>query len=392
MDKEISMASLCQNCGGPLIYSPEISRLTCKMCGASYRPEDVEDYGKESHVYDCRVYTCGHCGGEIIINGTEASTMCIYCGNPNVVFKRVSKERRPDGIIPFTISRERARELLTEKLNSGRFIPSDIRKAEIKDITGVYIPYWVVDCDFNDAVLYQSVADNGKNSDVEYHGTYINCFVRSLALDGATRLNDNVCNKLEPFFFEDVKPFNEDYLNGFYSDTTDLTPSDLREAVLGRCDTMYREYAVGEIPGRDKKVLRSQPSVNIRDGAVYIMFPAWFCSFTFKGEHHTFLVNGQTGKVVGAVPFDKRKANAIGAALFLTFLALFLLPLFLMHHSGYQLRAAAVNLTLYAIPVMMFIGAPILGIAFKKIKRLWDSIENTRSGSIFLYAKKRQGA
>ncbi len=386
------MASLCQNCGGSLVYSPEISKLICKMCGSTYRPDDVEAYGKDSRVYDCRIFTCDHCGGEIVINGTEASTICIYCGNPNVVFKRVSQERRPDGIIPFNITKDRARDILTGKLRSGYFIPSEIRKAMIRDIIGVYIPYWVVDCDFNDAVLFQSVADNGKHTDVEFHGSYINCFVKGLAVDGSKRLNDNVCNKLEPFFYEDAKDFNEDYLNGFYSDTTDMTPSDLREAVLGRCDAMYREDKIREIPGKEKKVLRSQPSVNIHEGAVYIMFPAWFCSFDYKGQHHTFLINGQTGKVVGAVPFDKRKAVALGVTLFLTFLAVFMLPYLILDEVGEQAKAAARTFSLYAIPILMFLGAPLIGIAGKRMKRLWDSIGDTQSGSIFLYAKKRQGA
>ena len=100
------MAVLCSNCAGRLIFNPASQKLECANCGAGYRPEDVSDINADVHskYYDTRVYTCGHCGAEVITSDTESSTFCVYCGNPAIVFSRVSKEYRPDGIIPFKIT------------------------------------------------------------------------------------------------------------------------------------------------------------------------------------------------------------------------------------------------------------------------------------------------
>ena len=118
------MATLCKNCSHALVFNPRLQMLECSSCGSTFKPEEIESEAKPyredlkaedaSEVYnskeekfmDCYVYSCSECGGEIIVNGTEASTTCIYCGNPNVVFSRIAKMREPEFIMPFRITRE----------------------------------------------------------------------------------------------------------------------------------------------------------------------------------------------------------------------------------------------------------------------------------------------
>ena len=127
------MASICKNCGATLTFDPDSQLLVCEYCNSRYKPEEIEAelkssvedqkavamnevYGTEDEkLLDCYVYTCNHCGGEIIINGTEASTTCIYCGNSAVVFSRISKQRRPDVIMPFSITKDKAVSLIRER-------------------------------------------------------------------------------------------------------------------------------------------------------------------------------------------------------------------------------------------------------------------------------------
>jgi DNA-directed RNA polymerase subunit RPC12/RpoP len=137
-----------------------------------FRPEEVEAESKEyredlkaeaaGEVYgdkedkslmDCYVYSCSECGGEIIVNGTEASTTCVYCGNPNVVFSRISKQKRPEYVMPFSITKERAIELVHKKIDHGIFIPRAIKKFTPDCVRGIYIPYWIVNAKFTDAVV-----------------------------------------------------------------------------------------------------------------------------------------------------------------------------------------------------------------------------------------------
>ena len=49
-------------------------------------PEPIRNFAKRNFAkwnfrddyMECAVYTCDYCGGEVIVNGTEASTMCIF--------------------------------------------------------------------------------------------------------------------------------------------------------------------------------------------------------------------------------------------------------------------------------------------------------------------------
>ena len=135
------MATLCKNCSHALVFNPESQLLECSYCGSSFRPDEIESEAKEyrqdlkaesmNEVYgteiekfmDCYVYSCSECGGEIIVNGTEASTTCVYCGNPNVVFSRIARQKCPEYVLPFSVTKEQAIELVRGKIGKGFFIP-----------------------------------------------------------------------------------------------------------------------------------------------------------------------------------------------------------------------------------------------------------------------------
>ena len=86
------MATICDKCGGNLLYSPVRKAMYCKLCGSTFKAEEIQDVSKadlvdkkilsfkeltgvdDRDLYNCNVYTCNHCGADILINGTETST------------------------------------------------------------------------------------------------------------------------------------------------------------------------------------------------------------------------------------------------------------------------------------------------------------------------------
>ncbi len=118
------MFTQCRNCAGQLVFDPEKQKLVCKYCGSEFAPEEFAQsekeylldkkaesaqdiYGEDAKdMMDCYVYLCHSCGGEIIINGSEASTKCIYCGNSAVVFSRNSNRESPKYILPFKVTQD----------------------------------------------------------------------------------------------------------------------------------------------------------------------------------------------------------------------------------------------------------------------------------------------
>ena len=313
------MAVLCRNCAGRLIFNPASQKLECATCGSSFRPEDVEDKNADlqSKYYDTRVYTCSHCGAQVVTSDTESSTFCVYCGNPAIVFDRVSKEYRPDGLVPFQITKEQAIKYIRLRFLKNPIVPKEIKeKCVPENLRGIYIPYWIVNADYTEADYIRGEVKRGKSREIKYYSRAGNVKFRNIPIDGSNILNDDISRKLEPFYLEDAREFDEDYLNGFYSNTSDLDYFDLRASTAYRCHKLFEDEVVKSVKAQNVKVLDSVYWADIQDDPVYMMMPVWFFTFKFEGKPYTVLVNGQTGKVVGTMPWQKKKVYTIAISVF----------------------------------------------------------------------------
>lgn len=407
------MITQCKNCAGQLVFDPTKQMLVCDHCGSEFKPEefDVSEkiplweqkaesmndiYGTDSKEFmDCYVYTCHTCGGEVIINGSEASTKCIYCGSSTVVFNRISKHKRPKYIIPFKLSKEDAVESIRQRFKKGMFIPRDIKHFEADNVRGIYIPYWVVDCDHKASVVVSGIVGSGKHSRTVYYGRAGHLNLSKLPLDASKMLSDESSSRLEPFNLESMKAFDEDYLLGFYSNVSDVTYSDLRKAACRRANEYFNQLVLDSIKGASsKKVISSNTLTKIDyNNLRYAMFPAWFVTYYHKGKHNTILVNGQTGKVVCGVPWNKVLFYTLlvitGIALtVVSFIVLKPILEAMFTSSSHSSSSSDSRFKLIAFFIVAAVGMFTLGIT--KIRKVIKSINLTQAQSIFNFVKKRQ--
>ena len=405
------MATLCRNCGHALVFDPQTQMLCCEACGGSFRPDEVQseskDYrqnlraesaqevynSKEEQLMDCYVYTCSECGGEIIINGTEASTTCIYCGNPNVVFSRIAKQKCPEFVLPFSITKERAVELVREKLGKGIFVPREIKNFSPDLVRGIYIPYWVVNADFANAVVISGQVKSGKNSVTRYFGRAGRMNLKNLPIDASQALSDESSSRLEPFDLTRLKPFDDDYLAGFYSNISDVTYGDLRHATLLRATEFFNNEAISSVKASAKKVISSSPSLKLDNDMVYAMLPAWFITFKYKGKHNTILVNGDTGKVVCGLPWNKilfyTLLVVVGIAATIGLFFVFKATLPFIFETRSSRSSSNNNGKLIALLIAGIIALFSTGI--RKVVKVIKNINLTQDKAIFNFTKKRQG-
>lgn len=54
---------------------------------------------------------------------------------------------------------------------------------------------------------------------------------------------------------------------------------------------------------------------------VYALMPVWMLGTTWEGQQFLFAMNGQTGRLVGDLPIDKKKRALIGLGIFAAFFA-----------------------------------------------------------------------
>ncbi|MBO4688276.1 MAG: hypothetical protein J5636_07155 [Clostridiales bacterium] len=411
------MATLCKNCAAPLVFDPLTQKVVCRSCGSSWDAEEVESrekellrekhaesavdvYGEEEaaarEFLDCYVYLCSSCGGEIIINGTESSTKCIYCGSSSVVFDRIAKEKAPEFIIPFAISKEQAIAHIEKAFKHGMFIPKEIKTFKPEAVRGIYIPYWIANAYHTEADIFRGETGSGKNRRVHYYARSGRMTMTNIPVDASMMLSDESSQCLEPFDFSALKYFDEDYLLGFYSNVSDIKNQDLTEVVFKRTRNAFQTEAKKSIKNAHSITLIDTRSQTIVDRDVkYAMLPVWFVTYDYEGRHNTIMVNGQTGKVVCGVPWNQKLFSTICAilatiltAINTTIFAKYVVPPIL--YSQAHRRSGSRNNPISVIVIIITFGLGVFAIGAAFYKNVKKHLQLSQSASIFNFMKKRQ--
>ena len=257
---------------------------------------------------DCPVYHCTACGAKLLINEVESATYCAYCGQPTVIFDRIRQQKQPKYIIPFRVSKSLATEKVKDRLSNGSFIPKEIQNVKPEHIRGIYIPYKLVDLNYKDVQIYNEPPSK-KTTRVRRYLREGTAKFRNLTLDTSISFNDESAKRLEPYEMISLKPFKPVYLSGFYADCSDEDPYITKKKAEKRARELfvYKMKQQLKQEGAGSPILVSEdPKVNI-EKTEDILLPAWFFVFRYRNKSYTIIVNGQTGKVVGTVPIDRKK-------------------------------------------------------------------------------------
>ncbi|MBR6020000.1 MAG: hypothetical protein IK055_07285 [Lachnospiraceae bacterium] len=319
----------CPGCGSTVEYDPSVKKLYCPYCGERYTVEEhgrrfanttaegsgrmdtvVREKLREKAIVPVKVMQCCSCGAEMTLNNVETSSFCPYCGQATVVTERLQDYLEPEYIIPFKVTREQAESIIRKRLQSGFFIPKGIRNFKTDRLRGIYIPYWLFDVYCSDEQLWRS--KEGRNEVFSYCAG--DCTFHHLTAEASRRFNDDYSMKLEPYRSEELKKFDAAYLSGFYSDRFDVGKKEAREYAEKRVHELYNSEVEETLKGKHGELLKSDPKTDFLR-ADYALLPVWFLTFRYENRPFTVLVNGQTKKMVGAVPFVKAKAYAMFAGM-----------------------------------------------------------------------------
>lgn len=307
----------CSNCGGALKFDSVSGKMKCGYCDSKFEPSEIPQKEKSKQdTMECNIYSCTSCGAELAVNGVEAASFCAYCGQPTIVFNRVSHELKPELIIPFKTTKEYAIYAIRKRFSKGKYIPSEVKNFDVERVCGIYIPYWLFDVYYYDRQIIETVFRNSKTAITIHCLRAAECNFENLTLDASSNLNDEISQRLEPYNMRALCPFEVGYLSGFHADRYDMENTELYDLVETRTQELFDEEMLKTCKGDERKIISKNPRMRI-EKETYAMLPAWFMTFRYQGRPYTMLVNGQTGKLVGAVPFDKEKAWKTGIAWFI---------------------------------------------------------------------------
>ena len=340
----------CPHCMGPLHFSSRSGKLECDYCGSSFTPEelsavdqkataaqddpersreDAEAWGQDAD--KMRSYSCTTCGAQLICEESTAATACPYCGNPTILPGQFHGMLKPDYVIPFRLSKERAVEELKRHYRKKLLLPRVFAEENhIQKIQGIYVPFWLFDLRAEGSVTY-SASRSSTHREGNYRVTNTkhykinragSIFFKRVPVDGSKKMPDALMDSLEPYNYQELTEFSTAYLPGFLADKYDVDASASYNRALNRCKTStqasFRETVTGY-----ENVRISHDGLKLKQEKMsYALLPVWLLTTKWKDNTYLFAMNGQTGKMVGNLPVDQKKKALLFLGTFITSSAL----------------------------------------------------------------------
>lgn len=351
----------CPNCGGDLGFDPESQNLKCEYCLSTFDKDEIEALTSQ-HTYDtpaqeiiedasdsvyyetepgsARLYTCPSCGAQIVTDETTSATKCCYCHNPVVFTKQLSEEFKPSKVIPFKKSKDQALDTFLKWCKRKKFLPNDFSSpSQLENIAGLYIPYWLVDCDTSGYIQGTGKKiKSWRRGDYQYTQTDIYSVSRAATMsfsylphDASSKADDKIMESIAPFNYDDLEDFSYSYLSGFISEKYDVSKEDVYPLIKTRVEQAVEKELRSSITGYHSTSMAGRNVQINRTRFHYTLMPIWMLTYIYEGKTYLFAMNGQTGKTFGALPICKRKLNI----LFITvFLISFVIILFVLLYMG----------------------------------------------------------
>jgi len=326
----------CPNCDAVLKFNPHRGNWKCDYCRGEFNLEQLEknkltnnDESKEvvarTNENGMDVYTCNNCGASIIVDPNVSTTSCVYCKNTAILKDKLHGDFNPNYVIPFKHTKEDAIKEF-KKLGKGKILmPKAFNiKKNISEISGIYIPFWLFDFETAgemNADCKRITSWRSGNYRYTKTDTYIATrgggmnFI-NIPVDGSKRFPNDIMNSIEPFDYNELKEFNYSYLSGFLSEKYDMTSEEVVEEASNRAKSTFVAEMQKDIKGYNS-VIPTTNSINLNNVKMqYVLLPVWMLSVKYKDKIHTIAMNGQTGKMVGNIPIDYKKAIIVWILIF----------------------------------------------------------------------------
>ena len=359
-----SNAKKCPSCGANLFFEPRLEVLLCRNCGRSFDPQTMDmrgslgieneeqEYGTDEDIpeedEDKQEIVCNSCGARVVVDKTVSASICTFCGSPALIARRLTKEYRPDKIIPFDIDHDAAVDIFINYVNSVDGVPKKFKSRKvISKMSGVYVPTWLISADvssgisgkayINDRITRRnneqarkarsaakallevallsrisrravttSISTDNLPEDIGvFVSADVNFGLKYVPFDGGKHIADRLIAAAEPFDYSKLVPFNSSYLSGFYAQRYDEKPIDMTDKIYNRFDKYAHQVASNaEFKGFGSFDLTGNVATRYSNESVtYCLLPVWFLNIEYRGKDYKFIINGETGKVSGELPY-----------------------------------------------------------------------------------------
>lgn len=307
----------CPNCKGDLSVNDATGQVICRFCGyEGTKPGQSENAGDlllaallerkaqpVKWVIGERLLHCNECGAERTLTNNQLSTRCPFCGSNHVIEQdALDSFEQPDGLIPFSITREEASARIKEQLRSfservkGWF---DHNKVASATISAHYLPFWMFDAsvEINQTrIVNKPSSDRYNTAQPAYTHNKLSDAMYDLEVCAVQSPVPALTCQLGDYRLRDMVAYNPTLLAKYpaqlYTIEVDKAALEARSLISHH---MRARYGVSESREISVTVFANIQQMSFR----LILAPVWIAQLIEEDhDRRTALVNGQTGKVV----------------------------------------------------------------------------------------------
>ncbi|MDN4479261.1 TFIIB-type zinc ribbon-containing protein [Demequina sp. SYSU T00039] len=348
----------CARCGATdVAYRPETGTLVCEFCRYEWTEARLDEaMGLSEGIADLRgrtlstasaditddetlmTFKCSGCGAEVVVDTARSlQARCHWCKHVLSINNRIPNGAVPDGILPFSVTREQAMESISAFVAKRKsFAHPEFEKTfRPENVMGVYIPYMTVDGKVTarlDGVgeigrgrvkvgenNYEYKVDRyavARELDLEIDDVIVETSASKADIH-ATESTNNIINSILPFDVKNIVRFNASFLGDEYtSERRDMDVDHADDAAYAHMLTIARGSAAASVGRYDRGVRWEQEQLSVTGTRwTSVLLPVWLYGFEEKGRHgsvtHYLAVNGRSRATMGSVPINTSKARRV---------------------------------------------------------------------------------
>lgn len=288
-----------------------------------------------THDSGARAFRCNSCGSEVDAGANQRSLRCPFCDSTFVAELPVEQRtsQRPEFIIGFEITREKAQDLFFEWIGRNSFFrPGDLRSKAVTDKQqGIYIPFW----HFSMTAMSQWSAQIGehwyrtetytvKDSDGKtkqmtrtvqetewwpLSGIYRK-YYSGYMVSASKGLPQNESLAIQPYRLNTMMRYRPMFLAGWLAEEYSVDRNTALHIAEQEFRNRERNSIAAFLPGDTYSSLNVQTDLDM-GGSDLILLPVHVLSYRYRDKVYRFLVNGQTGKIYGEKPWSGARIASV---------------------------------------------------------------------------------
>lgn len=284
--------------------------LFCANCGTE-NPVADSAAKKLDHTTSHYRFDCQGCGASMSYDASTQALRCPFCGSTRMEKRESARSILPRGIVPLSVTKARAEEILRSWLGKGFWRPADAaRAATIGKMAAVYVPYWIFEAETETLwTADSSPAPPGSRGSWYPVSGSNRASYPSVLVAGSSVLTAHETDSIAPFTIEHaVKPDQLDLTNEIVEEFK-VPRKMARPLARGAIEQLEMQACGRLVPNRVRNL-----KVNVKISALHgypMLLPVWILAYRYQEKVHRVLINGQTGKIAGSAPFSYGKLTAV---------------------------------------------------------------------------------